>query len=226
MQRPTADRGGTFGYGVGWLTNENKLGYRSLGHTGGMGGVNTGLELIPSGKLAVVALANGNTDLPWVVTEEILSALLPEYAARRAEQQAREKAEKEAIEREPKPEPSFAPSPELLGEWNGAVHTYQGEVPLKLVFKESGDVHAQLGTQLKTLLNDAKLEDGRLTGQMFGDLGTEDTRRLPHHLHADLKLRGEVLNGSLIALSLPAPRSGYALSHWVELKKAGRRNGS
>jgi hypothetical protein len=90
-----------------------------------------------------------------------------------------------------------------------------------LAAKESGDVHAQLGTQLKTLLNDPKLEDGRLTGQMMGYLGTEDTRRLPYHLHAELKLRGEALNGSLMAVSLPTPRSGFALSHWVELKKSG-----
>jgi CubicO group peptidase (beta-lactamase class C family) len=221
MQRPTADRGGALGYGVGWLTNEDKLGYRRVGHTGGMGGVNTLLELIPSEKLVVVALANGNTDLPWVVTEEILSALLPDYAARRAEQEDKEKAEKEAKEREPQPEPHFAPTPDLLGEWNGAVHTYEGEVPLKLVFKESGDVHAQLGTQLKTLLNDAAFKENQLTGEMIGDLGTEDTRRLPYHLHARLKQRGEVLNGSLIAISLPAPRSGFALSHWVELKRVG-----
>jgi hypothetical protein len=221
MQVATASTGETSGYGVGWSINEDSLGYRTVSHGGGMGGVATSLQFIPSERLVVVALANGNTDLPWVATAEILSVLLPEYAARRTEQQAKEKAEKEAKERESKPEPGFAPLPELIGEWRGTVHTYQGEVPLTLAFKESGDVHAQLGEQLKTLLNDVKLEDGQLTGKMMGDIAMEDANCRPYQLHADLKLRGEVLNGSLIAISLPAPRSGYALSHWTELKKAG-----
>ncbi len=221
MQVPTASTGKTSGYGIGWSVNEDKLGYHGIGHGGGMGGVCTALEIIPSEELVVVALANSSTDLPWVVAEEIFSLLLPGYAEKRAGQQAKEKAEKEEKERAPSAEPGFTPPAELIGEWRGAVHTYQGEVPLMLDFKESGDVHAQMGTQLKTLVNDVELKDGQLTGKMMGDIGTEDANRRPYQLHADLKLRGDVLNGGLIAITHHPSRSGHALSHWVEVKKQG-----
>jgi hypothetical protein len=219
MPAPTSRTGETSGYGVGWSVNEDKLGYHSIGHGGGMGGVCTALEIIPSEKLVVVALANSNTDLPWVVAEEIFSLMLPGCRERRAERQAKEKAEKEEKERAGKTTPGFTPPAELIGDWSGAVHTYQGEIPLTLSFKQSGDVHARLGDQLQTLLNDVELKDGRLTGRMMGDVGVEDANRRPYHLHADLTLRGNVLNGALIAITYHPNRSGHALSHWVELKK-------
>jgi CubicO group peptidase (beta-lactamase class C family) len=218
MQEGTAECGGSSRYGVGWMINDDRRGYRMVSHGGGMGGVATTLELIPSERMAVVALANGNTDLPWVAAEEIWSTLLPEYARKRAEQQAKEAEEKEKT---PEPKAAFAPPSELVGTWSGTLRTYEQDVPLTLEFRESGDVHAKLGEQLKTLLNDVELKDGRLTGKLFGDMGTSDTERLPHHLHASLRLRGDALNGALIAISQPRPRSGFALSHWVELRKGG-----
>jgi CubicO group peptidase (beta-lactamase class C family) len=219
MQFPTARITATTGYGIGWSVNEDKLGYRSIGHGGGMGGVCTALEMVPTEGVVVVALANSNTDLPWQVSEEILSLLLPEYAARRAEREAKEKAEKEEKERAEKSEPGSAAPPELTGEWRGAIHSYKDEVPLTLTFKESGDVHAQLGDQMKTLVNEMGWKEDRLTGRMYGDVGTADANRRPYHLHLDLKCRRDVLNGAIIAISLPAPRSGHALSHWAELKR-------
>ena len=109
MQTPTSTTGKSSGHGVGWSVNEDKLGYRGIGHGGGMGGVCTALEIIPSQKLVVVALANSNTDLPWVVAEEIFSLLLPGYRERRAERQAKEQAEKEEKERAGKTTPGFTP---------------------------------------------------------------------------------------------------------------------
>jgi CubicO group peptidase (beta-lactamase class C family) len=221
MQAPTSSTGKSSGYGVGWSVNEDRLGYRSIGHGGGMGGVCTALDFIPSEKLVVVALANSNTDLPWVVAEEVFSLLLPEYRERRADKQAKEQAEKEEKERAPKAEASFTPPTELIGDWSGVVHTYQGELPLTLSFKETGDVHARLGEQMKTLVNDTKLEEDCLTGRMYGDIGTEDANRRPYHLHLDLKRRGDTLNGAVIAITHQPSRSGHALSHWVEVKRVG-----
>jgi hypothetical protein len=88
------------------------------------------------------------------------------------------------------------------------------------MFLESGDVHAQLGGQLRTLLNSVQWQDGYLSGRMMGDIGTEDANRRPYLLSLTLKLRGkDVLNGPASALSLPGPRPGNALTQWVELKK-------
>lgn len=51
------------------------------------------------------------------------------------------------------------------------------------------------------------------------DLGSEDANRIEHVLSVELKLRGDVLNGSVIALSLPAVRVGNALTHWAEVRR-------
>lgn len=217
MQQPTMDIDNNLDYGIGWRGSEDNMGYRSVGHTGGMGGVSTTLMLIPSEKLAVVVLSNFSSSLPDQISKEILSVMLPEYAKNRelSEIQKRQREDKTQ-----EPEPSFEPIPELLGKWIGSVHTYKGEMPLTFWFKESGDVHARLGEQLKTLLNDANFKDGYLEGRMMGDIGTEDANRRPYHLHVTLKLRENMLNGAVTAISLPGQRRGNALSHWVELFKS------
>ena len=76
------------GYGIGWSVTEDEHGYRTIQHGGGMGGVNTILLLIPSERIAVAVLANGNTALPWRVTEDILAVLLPDYSEKLAAKRA------------------------------------------------------------------------------------------------------------------------------------------
>jgi CubicO group peptidase (beta-lactamase class C family) len=223
MQLPTASISEGSGYGIGWGVKEDRFGYRTVSHGGGMGGVSTLLQLVPSERLAVVVLANACTDLAGLVMEEILSVLLPEYAGRRARAEADQK-EDDSPEAQ---NVSFQPPPELMGEWRGIIHTYQGDVPLALWFKASGDVHAQLGAQLKTLVNDPVLKSNHLGGEVAGNLGTEDVNRRPYRLHLDLRLRGEVLNGAVIAKTHfegdqggdPAIRTGNGLSHWAEVRK-------
>ena len=214
MQQPTADIGNGSGYGIGWRVNGDEMGYRSIRHSGGMGGVSTVLVLIPSEKLAVAVLANSSSPLPDLISKEILSVLLPEYAKNRV---LSETKKKEADDKSQAPASDF--NPEMFGTWAGNVHTYKGEIPLTFWFKESGDVHAQLGDQLKTLLNDMSFKEGNLGGRMMGDIGTEDANRRPYHLHVSLTLRGDVLNGAMIAISLPGRRMGNALSHWVEVSQ-------
>jgi len=112
---------------------------------------------------------------------------------------------------------SLAP---LYGTWRGKIHTYKADLPFSLRFLESGDVHAQISNQLKTLLNFVSWQGGKLKGRMLGDVGTDDAGRRPYTLSLDLKLRGKVLNGSATAVSTAAPRIGSALSYWVELSRS------
>ena len=229
MQQPTVDlekkgqligQGKGQGYGMGWFIEENQMGYRSIYHAGGSPGVSTKLTLIPSEKLTVVVLTS-TAGLERLFEQEILSTLLPEYAKNRARFEAEQKKEKE------KPREStivFKPTPELIGEWSGSVHTYKEEIILNLWFKENGDIHAQLGDQLKTLLNDVGLltsraQDGFIRGRMMGNIGTEDANRYPYYLHVELKPRGQVLNGMIISRPLPGQRRGSGLSYCAELKK-------
>jgi CubicO group peptidase (beta-lactamase class C family) len=220
MQTPVAEPLSSFG--VGWSVNRDKRGYLSVSHNGGMGGVATSLHLIPSEGIVVVVLANGSHGRVYEIHDDILATMLPAYAARREEETAARQAESK-----PEEPQEFLPAAELNGDWTGSVHTYNGDLPLTLGFKPDGDVHLQLGSQPKTLLNDVKFRDGRLKGFFAGDIGTEDANRRPYRLHLDLKLREDVLNGATIAVThregedggAPERRMGNALAHWTELRR-------
>jgi hypothetical protein len=226
MQRATAPFGESQGYGIGWIIDEERMGYRSVGHEGGMGGVRTILWMLPEEAIAVAVLANTSRRapfLPHALAEDMLAVLLPRYAEHR---RARRTAQESDPSREEQPPEDAAPPPDLVGTWRGSVHTYQGDVPLTLWFKETGAVHAQLGAQLKTLVNEVEFKDGWLTGRMLGDMSTPDAHR-PHHLHLDLKRRGNQLTGAILALTAvdeeggaPGRRHGDALSHWAEVAQA------
>lgn len=211
MQSPTVIVKDDVGYGIGWRISEEAA-YSFISHDGGMGGVATRLLLVPSESLVVVVLCNAaQYDLTRLIQNEILSVLLPGYRDYRSRVEAEEEGkEKEVPSR-------FRPSPELIGEWSGVVHTYMEDIPFGLLIKDSGDVHVKLGEQLTTLLDDVSFVDGYFKGRMACDIGTEDVNRLPYHLYVELRHRDKVLNGSLIAKSLPGQRQGNALSHWVEL---------
>lgn len=219
MQDPRDNVNGTSGYAFGWGINTDDHGYVTVGHSGGMGGVNTLLRLIPSERLVIVALANACSRLPFDFAEEATAALLPAYAERRAQGTA------SGLETEP--QQPFAPPRVLLGEWQGAVSTCRNDIPVTLTFFRSGDVHAQLGEQLKTLVNEPQAQENAFKGVLMGDIGTEDANRRPYLLHLDLTRRGRVLNGALVAIThlerdqggAPGRRVGNALAHWIELKK-------
>jgi len=211
MKIGTSEMGNGNLYGVGWASYDDLFGYRGVWHNGGMGGVSTTLMLIPDEKIVVVTLANSSSPLPDLVYKEILSALLPKFAEKRAEKEA--KKNQDEVKKQ-----DFMPTPEFLGEWKGIVHTYKGDIPIALWFKECGDVVVKMGDQLKALLNDVSFRDGYLYGSMIGDIGTEDVNRRPYNLHLTLKLRDKVLNGAMSAISLPGKKVGNALSHWIEIK--------
>lgn len=220
MQVNSSQQNNIEGYGIGWATYDGIEAHHIVGHGGSMGGVNTMLQMVPVAQVVVVVLANtnANTDLADQVAVDALSVLLPSYAEKRT-RGIRQREQEQAA----KLELTFQPDAHLLGQWSGHVHTYEGDIPLSLWFKETGDVHVQLGTQLKTLVNEAQFKEQFLTGKMMGDIGTPDASRYPHHLRLDLKQREEVLNGAMIAITIkgetPRKRQGNALSYWVELKK-------
>jgi CubicO group peptidase (beta-lactamase class C family) len=207
MQKATVDTGPNTGYGIGWGTTASPGGRRRVAHGGGMGGVSTLLRLYPAEKIAIVALGNASSNLPGQVMEQIVAVVAPETARNPGAQN------------QAPPGQDFKPPSELLGAWQGKVHTYKGELSFKLVFQPDGDVHAQLAAQLKTLLNRPQFKDGYLSGSFAGDIGTEDANRTRYTLSLSLKLRGDFLNGAMTAQSLPGRRVGNALTHWVELKK-------
>ncbi len=117
------------------------------------------------------------------------------------------------------PGPALKKIPELEGVWSGAVDTYLDARDVILRVEPTGAIFVRLADQPWTVLNDPGYSDGTLTGFFDGDIGTPDADRRPYHLRLEVKLRGNVLNGSLIAQSLPANRIGNALTSWIELKR-------
>lgn len=216
MQRPAIATGDHSSYGLGWGVNEDDHGVRAVSHGGAMGGVRTQLRLIPAEGIAVAALTNGEAPIHERVVEEVLALLVPEYARRRAER---------AAQGEPAPqEPAiFVPPEEICGRWEGHVHTYDGDVALTLDVRPDGDVHARLGEELETLLNEPHYdrEKGALRGRMMGDLGTDDARG-HRHLSLHLRAREGWLKGYATATCPPGTdqRTRNALSHWVCLERA------
>jgi CubicO group peptidase (beta-lactamase class C family) len=225
MQRPSPETGPTraweregSGYGIGWFVGVTEDGLRVIHHSGGTLGASTALALLPDENLAVAVLSN--TDGRWAeaVLVEILCTLLSCQA------------EDLAPGDDGADEAPFAPGPEIVGRWEGLVHTYEGEIPLVLEIEEPGAVYATLGDQSRAPVQNLSYRDSLpqflnagggpyLRGWMQGELETADVQRgRPYRLWLELKLRGNALNGSLIALSQREFPTG-PLSHWVELRR-------
>ncbi|MBL8268144.1 MAG: serine hydrolase [Steroidobacter sp.] len=126
---PVATGTGNGGYAVGWGVPRNGD-YRVIGHTGSTSGVASNLMFVPSQNLGVVVLANadgGTGSLP----AQILKSFLPDWQI------------------PPRPSlpvtPAFQPTVQLIGTWQGKVHTYAGEQPIQLNVLPGGDVHIRIG---------------------------------------------------------------------------------
>ena len=199
------------GYGLGWLVMEDDNGYRRISHTGGMPGVSTLLHLYPEEDLAIVVLTNRSGGVVGRIAHEVASALLPGYG-----DTARER--RTAAASSAAPGSSFSPPPELLGSWSGRVYTPGDSIPLTLVFQPDGDVHARLGDGLVTLVNDVSFVGGQLVGRFAGTIPGEDTRRHPHVVLLNLRLRGHELSGAVTAHT-PGEPAYFALSSYGELRR-------
>jgi CubicO group peptidase (beta-lactamase class C family) len=206
MHKATMASGPNAGYGIGWASNIYPGNHLCVSHSGGMGGVATSLRLFPAKKIAIAVLTNSSSPAPHAIADEIMATLLPDARLKPAAPNNQQ-------------EPVFTPTEQLLGKWEGTIHTYKADIPFTLVVQPDGDIHARLGTQLKSLVNRAEFKDGYLTGDFLGDIGTEDANRTRYVLALSLKLRGEVLNGAVTARSLPSRKPGNALTQWAELKK-------
>ncbi|HEY5759205.1 MAG TPA: serine hydrolase domain-containing protein [Steroidobacter sp.] len=206
MHRPAA---ADVPYGLGFSVDDHN-GYRVISHSGGMVGVATEMLLIPSEDIAIVALANSATALPFEVAQSIASTLLPHW-----------KPTPLRVERKP---PAFVVPEQLAGAWSGRLATWQGDLPVALSFQADGDVHITLGDQLQTLVSGASFEQGRFTGTFLSFIDTADTARYDHVIDLELTLRGNRLTGGAKAAAARSGKRGLrvrnALTSWVELERA------
>jgi CubicO group peptidase (beta-lactamase class C family) len=226
MQRPSPETGPMrdwehegSGYGIGWFVGVTEDGLRVIQHSGGTLGVSTVLGLLPDEDLAVAVLSN--TDSQW--SDRIAGQIVCGLLSLPQEIFAHSHGGVAAAQR-------FVPPPKLIGSWRGSVHTYEGEVGLMLEIGESGTIYATLAEQPRVPLQNVCYQDTLpqfnnagggpfLRGWMRCDLETADVKRgRPSKLWLELKLRQNVLNGSLVAFSQRELYTG-PLSYWVELRK-------
>jgi CubicO group peptidase (beta-lactamase class C family) len=217
MQAATSKGSDGSGYGIGWGSLKNDRGYECIEHTGGMPGVSTTLRFIPAQRLAIVVLANSRSPLAYRLPDMIADLLLPEQDG--VKKEAVEKKEPAESKDDGDKQPSFTPPQALLGTWRGEIVTYQGRSPLRLIVKDSGDVHVRLGDQLVTLLSDASYRDGVLRGRFAGKVPYDDHRGNDYRIQLELKLRDDKLNGAATAMTLPDAWGSNAVSHWAEVTK-------
>lgn len=203
---PRAEPGSS--YGVGWVVSE-RGGYRFIGHGGSMSGVNTNMSMVPETKTGVVVLVNAGGDaLAERIRDRIFAILLPQRSST-----------KPPAATAPSTATAFRPSAELLGVWEGKIHTYEGDLPMRMKVLASGDIHVKVGgpRALETLLNGVRFNNDELTGQVLSQIATSDTQRYPHSVSLRLKLRGQTLNGSVAAVTDHPKFFVYALPYWTEL---------
>jgi CubicO group peptidase (beta-lactamase class C family) len=199
----------THGYGLGWGLDDDH-GYRRVSHTGGMPGVATRLDLYPSEDLAVVVLENQSNGLDHVVASMIENVLLPGRGAAILAQRASQQGV---------PRAAFTTPPELLGDWEGTLRTYQGTVPIALRVK-ADEVLVRLGGRdaLWTLLNRPSYASELLSGEFVGTMPTADAMRHPHTLAMSLWSGDGKLRGWVAAIATNDPIAG-AVSSYAELTK-------
>jgi CubicO group peptidase (beta-lactamase class C family) len=204
---PVPDQPG-LGYGLGWITKSDDHGYKVVYHTGGMPGVSTAFVLFPREDLAAVVLTNSYAGITPKMVQAVVGCVLPKYA---------EAARNDKEEKSPKPGP-FTPTSELLGQWKGEVRTWERNLPLLIGFQQDGDIHIKFGDELETLVNEASFKNGILEGRFAGTMTTPDARRYRHTLLLHLRLRGDKLDGQVIA-ETPDESVHFALSSFAELVK-------
>ncbi len=211
MQKPTVPMEGGDSYGIGWVVSRDARGRKRVSHGGAGAGVDTQLTLVPEENLAVAVLVNTNIDehMSGEIADAILALLLGDRTEGRL-----------ALPQNSRAAPAENPGlpGTLLGAWKGVVHTYKGDLPVTLWFKESGEVQAQLRAQSKVLITNARLVNGVFTGRLTGDIGTPEANRRPYYLDWEVTLRGGILSGVLYAIG-HHPSRGLLLGHWVELRK-------
>ncbi len=200
-------------YRLGWAAGKI-YGYQFVSHSGGMPGVATGLTLLPSENIAVVALCNGRSRDIVRIERAIFAALLPDYAKK-------EKAEKKKPEQ--KKTEKFSTPQSLEGEWKGEIRTYAGVLPAKLIFRKGGKVKIELEEKaysplmIKTELGFIKFKDGIFSGPFFGNIKTPDTARSEHVIYLNMKLRGQRMSGYAAAVAIDKK---FCLPSYIELKKS------
>lgn len=186
--------------------------YYALLSNGSVSGSGSSLMLIPSEKSAIVCLTNSSkgNDLTDQIAFEIANVLKPDFGDRLK----RKIAEVEALEKSV----DYKPTEQFVGEWEGKIKTYSGEVPITMNFDANGRIYVKIKGQMETLLNNVRLEGGMLRARFSGNIPTEDAMSKCHRI--DLQVVVE--NGEMYGVAraeTTGSKNGFGLPSYIELKR-------
>ncbi|HDY89570.1 MAG TPA: class A beta-lactamase-related serine hydrolase [bacterium] len=193
-------------YGLGWTINENDNGYRTVYHTGIMHGVRAIVKFVPSENIVVSVLSNGKYDLAWRMADDIIGALLTDFAEKRSE----------TVQKQPS-ESKPAIMDYYMGDWTGEIKTCQGTIPITMKIQSDDMIYVKLADQPEQIMSSVRMERNMLRGQFEGTINTDDAVRRPHRIIMCLKHRGDRISGSATALS--TSEREFALTSWIILRK-------
>ena len=206
MQQLETPAGSPRGYGLGWIVSDDHGGFRQFGHSGGMPGVSTQLQIFPDAGVVLSVVTNGLPGRAHVVAEAIARAVLPGFELPVAATPA---------------QASFQPGP-LLGTWEGVIETWDRQIPVHMEVHGAGDIRIRLENGLMTLVNAPTLEGGVFRGEFAATLPSPDMALRPHTVLLELSLdtarTGPRLFGSATARSTTDPIH-FALSSRMEMRR-------
>lgn len=207
-------------YGIGWLV-VNREGLHIVSHSGGMPGVATQLAIYPDEDVAIVVLTNryGDTGKIYDAVERVV---LPRYTEVRRRWAAQDSA-KVAQDSVKSAAGHFTPPAALVGEWTGTLRSWERTMPMTLVVKPDGDIHARIGDGLEAVVNEVRWRGNELIGRFAGTIPTSDASRWPHSVLLDVRLRSGTISGMATAQTTADPVH-FALTSYVTLqRKVARR---
>ena len=204
MQRLETPPGAPRGYGLGWIVTDDHGGHRQFGHSGGMPGVSTQLQIFPDADVVIAVVTNGSPGRAGAIANALAEVIIPGFQMPDAPEPS-------------EPEP-FTPPSSLVGTWEGKIETWERELPVTMEVRSDGSTHIQVDDGLTALLNDPQLNNGVLRGEFLGTLPSPDMVIRPHTLLVELTLEGDRLQGAVTARSTTNPIH-FALSSRMEVRR-------
>ena len=197
MQKPTGMVGKDAGWGIGSAVSILPSGQRIIAHVGDMKGASGTVRLIPSEKLAIIALSNFESSLPNIVANQIMNIML------RAKPQQPGEPALRPVTMETRP--SLDP---IRGAWTGIMHTPKDDQPVSLRVSDGDIVNVKIAQHPETSLAVGSWRNNELRGQLHGPFDS---------VALDLLFRGNKLSGSATVVTEDPERNGNAVSYYVEL---------
>jgi len=204
----------TSSYGLGIETG-TRFGFPILTHGGAMDGCRAHLAMIPSQGLAAAVLINGENVRSIEVCDWIFAALLPVYA-----RNLRSSSPPGAGPPQP---PAFRPPAEMVGIWEGTIHTHEANVQVRLAVEKSGEIKISrrdgAGALEEALapLKTPAMNRGVCVVHFPQIFRLSDAPAAGHRTVLGLTIRKDRLSGEA---NLIASDGSYSLPSFIALKRA------